>query len=415
MRMKQYTISITLTLLTATALLTRAEPTRTDINPALTYYQAFNVVPELSKEDRDYVDTNEWRGQKLPDRLGQLLKGYDHTFELARQAAHSTAPCDWGIDWSPGPYTLLPHLSRIKAFAQTARLRVVWNLQQGRQTDARDDLLAAVALGRHGASDSSLISTLVQIAVERIACQTVAENFSRFSPETLQQIADGLTNPPARSTIADCMPLETAGFPNWIIARLKQLQAEHPGDDAKVLETISDVFTDSGDGGRTTNRWPQMVAASGGTTAGMINLIQDLLPLYSRLTEIEALPLPQYETQMKQFSADVENTANPFARELLPALEKCRPREFTIQAELAMVQAAVAYKLHGTAAFQSVADPAGQGPFTFQRFIFDGVDRGFELSSPYAGTGYQAVLILVETDGPPFVVDAKRAGQAVTQ
>jgi hypothetical protein len=369
----------------------------------------------LSDADRDYIFTNQWRGQELPDRLGQLLATYDNTFELARQAAHSTVPCDWGIDWSKGPKTLLPHLSRIKSIAQTARLRVMWDLQQGRQTDARDDLLAAVVLGRNGATDGSLISTLVEIAVERIACQAVAENFSRFSSDTLQQIADGLNGPPARSTIASCMPRETAGFPEWIVSRLQELQKEYPGDDAKALENISDVFTESGDASPATNRWPEMVAASGGTTAGMIKLVKDLQPLYSRLTEIEALPFPQYEPQMQQFSADLERSTNPFAKELLPALEKCRPKEFTILAELAMVQAAVAYKLHGPTALQSVTDPCGQGPFTYQRFVFDGVDRGFEFSSPYAGAGYQAVLIFVETDGPPFVVDAKRAGEAVSQ
>ena len=41
---------------------------RTDINPALQYYQAFILAPDLSQADRDYLFNNEWRGQKLPQR-----------------------------------------------------------------------------------------------------------------------------------------------------------------------------------------------------------------------------------------------------------------------------------------------------------------------------------------------------------
>ena len=77
-----------------------------------------------------------------------------------------------------------------------------------------------------------------------------------------------------------------------------------------------------------------------------------------------------------------------------------------------MVQAAVKYKLHGEAGLQTVTNPCGQGPFAIQRFVFDGVDRGFELSASYAGLGYPEVLIFVETDGPPFLLFGKNAGKA---
>jgi hypothetical protein len=84
-----------------------AQPATTSINPALIYYQAFNIAPDYSPKDRDYLLSNEWRDQKLPDRFGELVAGYDNEFRTIRKAAHSTAPCNWGIDWSAGPDTLL--------------------------------------------------------------------------------------------------------------------------------------------------------------------------------------------------------------------------------------------------------------------------------------------------------------------
>jgi hypothetical protein len=57
----------------------------------------------------------------------------------------------------------------------------------------------------------------------------------------------------------------------------------------------------------------------------------------------------------------------------------------------------------------------GKGPFAFQRFVFEGVDRGFELTSAYAGLGYPCALIFVEKEGTPFYIDGspQRIGKAV--
>src|SRR5208283_1248461 len=104
--------------------------------------------------------------------FGKFFAGYDSQFKLVRQAAQAAVPCDWGIDFSAGPATLLPQLARAKAITQAAHLRVMWELQHDRQADARDELLATFALGRNVSRDGTLISALVQIAIEAINCNT---------------------------------------------------------------------------------------------------------------------------------------------------------------------------------------------------------------------------------------------------
>src|SRR5205809_6213373 len=94
---------------------------RTDINPALRYYQAFILAPDLAPADRDFLFERDWRGQKLPEKIGELLGNYDRQFTIVRQAVGATVECDWGIDLTPAPATLLPHLARNKKIAQTAR------------------------------------------------------------------------------------------------------------------------------------------------------------------------------------------------------------------------------------------------------------------------------------------------------
>ena len=411
------TIFLLTLILTVTTPGLRAEPYRTDINPALLYYQAFIVGAELPQSDHDYLFTNQWQGQTLPARFGELIGQSDNQFKLVRRAAHSTMPCDWGIDWTAGPETLLPHLSRVKATVQMAQLRSIWELQNNRQADARDDLLAAYTLARNGSRDNSLIAVLVQFASEAIVNSTLAANFSRFSPETLKALVDGFDAAPPRGTMANAVATTEAHcFSDWVEAKIPELRKQYPGDDAKVLDNFRSVFEDvGGDGPPDTNTWPKIVAAAGGTSEGFLKLVREMQPMFSRLATIEALPKPEYDDQIKQFYADLQNSSNPVMKCVFPDFRKARSRELSALTDSAMVRAAVEYRLHGETGLQSVKDPYGNGPFQFQRFVFQGVDRGFELKSAYAGRGYPEAMIFVEKDGPPFYVNGgpQRIGKPV--
>src|SRR5258706_1210344 len=151
-----------------------AEQARTDINPALSYYQGYLLAPKLNESDRQYLFETEWRGKHLDERFGGLVEKYDNQFKFLRQAALEKAPCDWGIDMSRGPETLLPALAPAKLTAQTARLRAMWHLQNGRQAEARTEVLDAFVLGRNVSRDGVLISALVQVAIENIIASAIA-------------------------------------------------------------------------------------------------------------------------------------------------------------------------------------------------------------------------------------------------
>jgi hypothetical protein len=182
-----------------------------------------------------------------------------------------------------------------------------------------------------------------------------------------------------------------------------------------VLDSFRSLFEENGDAGqKDTNTWPKIVKAAGGTSDGFLTLVRDMKPMYVRFAAIAALPLFEFDVQEKQFYADVQKSTNPLFDALFPALRPARVKEFAILTELAMVRAAVEYKLHGEAGLKSVMDPYGHGPFEFQRFVFAGVDRGFELKSAYAGRGFPEVMIFVEQDGTPFYVNGKHAGNAVS-
>jgi hypothetical protein len=389
----------------------QAQDYRTDINPALLYYKSFILAPNLSPADHDYLFTTNRQSGKLPGRFGLLISEYDRQFNTIRQAAHATAPCDWGIDWSLGPGTLLPQLYRCKQAALTAQLRVAWELQNGNEADAREDLVATMALARNSSRDGSVIAVLVQIAIENIICSTVAENYYQFSPETLKQLADGFDAAPARGTLAAAISMEKTLSREWLVNKIAALQQEYPGDDAKVMAALGKLFEGATTPDGKTDLWPQLSKEVGGTSDGLLQTVRDEIPLYEKFAAISALPEPEYEIQIKQFAAEVQKASNPLFSISFPAVEKARPKEFKAQANLAMIRAATEYKLHGDAGLKSVMDPFGSGPFNFERFKFKGVDRGFKLTSAYAGGNFPTALIFVEKDGPPFVCYGVTIGQ----
>ena len=275
-------------LLILTLPVARGEPFRTDINPALLYYQAFLLAPEpMSDADMDYFWASKaGREQKLPERFGKIVAGYDSEFKLVREAAQQKAPCDWGIDMSPGPATPLSHLPRAKAVAQAACLRAVWDLQHGNQTGARDDLLAAFVLGRNVSRDGTMIGTMVQNAIGALVYANMAGNFGQFSPETLKQLVDGFDKAPPPGTVAAAMMSEKLLGPDWLADKIWKLQQENPGNDAKVMAAIREdknvqgfEYYYSNKGIRDTNVWQRILIASGGTSDGLLQLVRDMEPL----------------------------------------------------------------------------------------------------------------------------------------
>lgn len=392
-----------------------AETFRTDINPALLYHQGFALRPELSQADHDYLFTNEWRGRALDERFLALIPTYKNSFKLFRRAAKAEVPCDWGLDLSDGPNALLPGLAKAKLAAQTARLRVIWHLQNGKPDEARDDLLAAFALGRQVSRDRVLISALVQFAIKNIVASIIAENFYQLPAETLAEIGEGLQSAPRQGLVADCIDTEMRSFGQYYLRKIAEFRAE---DESQALARVRELLVGTLDSeempadGRVA-KVDQIMAAAGGTLDGLVRLFQELPPLYEQVERILRLPAAEYQKPMAEFQSMVKANANPLVKDFFTVFDSCRKKEFGSQSTVAMVHAAVAYKLRGEEGFRAVLDPCSGEPFEFERFVFEGVDRGFKLKSKFRSRDFDEVLIFVEKPGPLFRTTGKLAGEKV--
>ena len=416
-----------------------AEGFRTDINPALLYYQAFMTAQNVNQADSDYLTTNSWRGQftpekpgtivhvleLLPEKVGTSLGAYDSEFKLMRQAAQCRVPVDWGLDMTTGPELLLPHLSRAKQASQIARLRLQWALQTGHPAEGRDDVLATLALGRNLAHDGVLISALVQVAMENILLNVLADNYYRIPPETWQDLAAGFAAAPPRGTMeAAIAGGEKQCFYGWFERKIKTAKLANPGNEKAALAAIRQIFVNILGGGEGATESPKAQAdrilkAAGGTSDGVMKLLEPMPGLYDEAAALMRLPAPDYESAIAAFMKKINEMPNPLVNEFFPALENCRRKEIVAEVKLAMLQAAAAYRTQGEAGLAAVADPGGKGPFQFQKFQFEGRERGFRLTSAYRQTGtdgakgFAVTLIFDEKGGNPFFVDGPHAAEAV--
>ncbi len=389
---------------------------RTDINPALLYWQAAAALP--NRADQDHLFTNEWRGRTLDARFEAQIATYDNAFKLLRQAARQTVPCDWGYDLTEGPTLLLPGLAKSKLLAQSARLRVRWHAEHGRADDARDDLLAAFVLARQVSRDGILISALVQIAIENILASGIAENWFRLPPDTLQQILDGIAAAPPRGTIMDCVAAERVSFKEWHTRRIQEFRASAGSEAAameKTRELLHAVLNGGGEAPDPASPTPEaIIESAGGTTAGLLRQLGELDALYDEASALMSVPYDRFVPGIKAFNDKVAKHPNLFVHLFFPVFEKCRLKEFAVQTKLAMLRAAFGYLRSGQAGLDRVPDPVFNEPFRFGRFAFDGVDRGFQLISRFRyADDWNASLIFVEKDGPAFHLDGKNAGKPV--
>lgn len=403
-----------LLLLLASSRSDAADRFRTDINPALLYWQAWAEAPTLSDSDQGYLFTNDWRGHKLDQKFGDLIGRYDVAFKLLYRASKSKVACEWGYDLTDGPEALLPGLAKAKVLAQAARLRGLWRLQIGDQDSAIGDLASAFAQGRRLAEDRILISALVQYAIENICINAIAENYHRFSLASLDRFSASIAAGPPSGSVAACIPTEKTSLHGWLLRRIEELGQEST-DPAQVVEKSRELLKLLMDspGERDPAKADRIIVAAGATVPGIIRYVGELAPMYDELQTLMQTPFPEAQTRIKTFDSRVRAHPNLLVQEMFSAMGNCRRKEFTAEVKRSMLQAAIEQRRGGDAAREQVKDPMSQQPFAYQRFLFDGADRGFELKSAFILPGFNGRMVFVDKDGPAFQIVGDHIGKRV--
>jgi tetratricopeptide (TPR) repeat protein len=172
-------------------------------NAGLIYWQAFATLPPI--DDKLEQELRDWRTLDITNVAANL-----HEVEMSMAFLHRAAEltgCDWGIDWSDGGGTLLPHLSKARALARIACLRGRIYMANGRVRDAIDDYCAAMALARH-TGDAAVLGKLVHVSIESDAIDGLSDHLARLSRDELNYLELRLDLLPPIPSLAAALQLE---------------------------------------------------------------------------------------------------------------------------------------------------------------------------------------------------------------
>ena len=102
-------------------------------------------------------------GPEERDELSSIVTNNAHALEIVHEAAQ-VKQSRYPVDYSQGPNTLLPHLSKVKSMTQVLRAAVIMHSEEGRAEAAVSSILDGVAVARSLEAEPLLISQLVRIA-----------------------------------------------------------------------------------------------------------------------------------------------------------------------------------------------------------------------------------------------------------
>ena len=212
-------------------------------NAALIYWQAFAVMPTLTDEERMAFEAavKDYRSKVTPD-LTPVASRFQNALKEMHRGTKATN-CDWDLDYNEGPHLLLPHLQKARELARAAILRARLRFVTGEVDAAVDDVLATLILGRHCGRNPIVIGVLVNIAIEKVAIDVLAEHLPMLSPRQLDGVTNALASLPPMASLAECMKTEGESFCGWIERTLdaEDQKLKDPTAGIKLLNVLHEA------------------------------------------------------------------------------------------------------------------------------------------------------------------------------
>ena len=395
-------------LLLAILLLTTTALAEVPDNAALLYWQAFATLPPIDDEFDERL--RQWRSMEVDEPMG-ALETVATPMEFVHRAAKTPA-CDWGIDWSDGYATVLPHLGKSRTLARIACLRGRIYMLTGRHRQAIDDFCAAIAIARH-LSNSALIGKLVHISVESDAIQGLGDHLAAFNSDELSYLETRLEALPPAPSLADALRLEM----RFAVQELEETQVTDMAEACRLAANFNGVLNDldeptlsrvleifgrisevdyalarqfvplpesRADAEDLMRQLLALEAVRSGDTVihldGTIGLDPDAPPadngiddsiaacqdLLQRAVDLAELPLSQMTEQVEALDEDFAS-APTIARNLLPNLTPAIRRHAGCELRNSMLRAAIAVLRNDESALGRIPDPVTGEPFSLSR------------------------------------------------
>ncbi len=393
-------------LLSAFLIVNIAQPIRSQsneaVNPALIYWKEFLMLADHSKLDQ--IESN-YEKATIDEEYREVASSFDNLFRHLERTASSSKHCDWGNDFSEGPFLVLPHLMHAKRTIQIVRLRSRWHIEDEKSGKAVQEILAGFRLSRHVSQEPTLVNTLVAYALNGILLQSVAENLYGFSKEDIKLLLEGLDNLPDEGSMESVVHTEREFMVGWLMSKMEAIQksnhgtlAEKKNEALKLLQSIAPGQEDF------ESHFSEL------SINEMITMVREVLPFYDEVPALFRLASTKSIKSLEQHHEKVEANENVFLKGFYPNWRRARIKDIGNQVRLQMLRAALSFRLHGSEALSEINDPSSNKPFMMEKFSANGVERGFILysTSPDEAVQKQAFVVV---SGPRLRLTGDRLGQ----
>ncbi|MFI4862439.1 MAG: hypothetical protein ACIAXF_17370 [Phycisphaerales bacterium JB063] len=329
-------------------------------NAALRYWVAFNQLPEYTRQ----LDALREQGGDQSILWDQIALDEARTLleqsapaRAALSALHwgsQQADCVWAIEYSAGPYALLPHLAPARTLARLGMMSARVRLHDGDASGATDDLLAVLALSHAFDSDRLLISSLVGLSIESMMVRFAAEHLSGFDDASVARLADAMASQPGRPALSVVIAMEYDTFVGWLERALRQ--AEAAGDGGEAVPALLESLGMDGDRQAVEQDFEQWYA-----------WIEEAREAYDEAGRVADLPYHALGQSMAELEAQFVASENQVVRLFIPSIAAVRHSSDRALAWRTMLLAMFAIRLDDDAAdladHPAMQDPFGEGTF----------------------------------------------------
>ncbi len=334
-------------------------PSTQPTNAAELYRRAFELLPD---DLHDSAILEDPVTAPLDEHAQELVKRCEQSLALMRQGS-TVRNCDWGIDYSPGPLTMLPHLQPSRLLAAVAVLQARLDFEHQQPAAAVATLLATMQMARQVGQEPLIICRLIQCGVEDKAVTVLAEQLPRLPKDTLNSLTAGLKNLPAAKAPSEAVRNESRVICDWIT------NTEEPPEE--LLGNLPNA-----------NEIQQLWADPAARAAAA----KSLQELFDEAASLLDLPTDDWGPAFAQWQDKIDGL-DPITGIFPPNLGYLREGTGKCAARMAMFEAAITIVQDGPDAAKKTRDPFDDGPFGYVNH-----DGGFTLSSSATVRGEPVTL-----------------------
>jgi hypothetical protein len=219
----------------------------------------------------------------------EIVAKADYAFRMMHRAV-ALPQSDWGLGYKEGIGLLVPHAQASRTLATMACLRARIRFEDGHFAEAIEDIVDAMAVGRHISMDGSLITLILDYGIEYRAGDTVALCLPKLSAEAIRSLKTRLANlPPGESPTEGMVFEEKAGL-DWVIRKVTEQK-----DKESLLAFANSFCNRQGNSPEQNSESGRaFVEKCGGTVEGVVKMAEEKRPYYQLVAMTMELPLDRF-------------------------------------------------------------------------------------------------------------------------